>query len=189
MGLIFLDNTLQLQSLKTFTWPQTDQSSNKHNMQIHKEGKWYRYAEWEKNQSEILITCQMSLNFLGVWATFAYASVFFPEHHKNMPSWHDIMTKHRTKIAMTPCQADIATTAHHAKIFATHQQIAMHFKLSNAFLALMASLLPLWHKSRVLQHCTRRVENIMISYQTDINEIATTHPAKIAMATRSRLGT
>lgn len=95
-----------------------------------------------------------------------------------------IMTKHRTKIAMTTCQADTATTAHHAKIFATHQQIAMHFKQPSAFLALMASL-----SQECSQHCTRRVENMMISNQTDINDIATTHPAKIAMAPPSRLCT
>lgn len=104
MGLIFLDSTLQ-PVMKTFTWPQTNQSSNKH-MQIDKEGKWYRYAEWERNHTEcryisqvfglLLLTPLSSfLNIIRTWQADITlnqdrytTSATIRDRHDNMPSWH-----------------------------------------------------------------------------------------------------
>lgn len=76
MSLISLDNTLQ-----TITEDFHISTPTKRliKQQTH-EGKWYRYTEWQKNRYFLLVPCLMQSCFLGVWATFALASLLFPEN-------------------------------------------------------------------------------------------------------------
>lgn len=157
MGLIFLDNTLQpiTEDLHITTNQPVKQQTQHVNPQRR---EWYKYTkrEREKNHTDILITCQMSSCFLGVWATFAYATVLFPENimrtcqaditmtkhqnrdcynmravsrdrHDNMPSWHC----HNK----TPCQ-DFCNTPNNSCILSRNGKL----------------ILPSQHKASVLQH-------------------------------------